>query len=162
MVLAQRISNTKSLTVSQITFGAAPMIMWYSVGCRTPVDKVILAFYLVCAIARLARFNVAAHLAPKDARGKALYFEGLPISYAGLLVSTSITICQRMGWASDHGVLRLAFSGTWFALHPAIIFVAAVSAMMASKRLRVTWNGTLKVPVLFVAICVGLRLLSPL
>ncbi|KIN05457.1 hypothetical protein OIDMADRAFT_63413, partial [Oidiodendron maius Zn] len=54
-----------------VTFGMAPTIMLYSIGFRTPVDQVVLIFYVLCGVARLARFNVAAHLIPKNAHGKA-------------------------------------------------------------------------------------------
>ena len=135
-------------------------MMWYSVGCNTLVDKFILVLFIVCGIARLARFNVTAHLAPKDPKGKSLYFEGLPIPYAGLLLSASVAICHKIGWESGQGVFRLVLPDTWFAFHPAMFFVAVVSAMMISKRLRVTWDGTIKVPILFTSICAGLWLSS--
>lgn len=135
--------------------------MWYSVGCNTLVDKLILVLFVVCGIARLARFNVAAHLAPKNLKGKSLYFEGLPIPYAGLLLSASVAVCHELGWASGHGVLRLSLPDTRFAFHPAMFFVAVVSAMMISKRLRVTWDGTIKVPILFASVCACLWLSSP-
>ena len=41
---------------------------------------------ICCGLARLARFNATVALVPKDATGKAHYFEGLPIPSSLILV----------------------------------------------------------------------------
>ena len=63
----------------QISFGVAPALLAFVVGLRTYLDTVILTAFICCGLARLARFNATVALVPKDAKGKAKYFEGLPI-----------------------------------------------------------------------------------
>ena len=46
---------------------------------NTVIDQLCLTGFVLCGLARLARFNVTAALLPKDATGKSKYFEGLPI-----------------------------------------------------------------------------------
>lgn len=77
---------------SQVTFILTPAIMLYSLGFRTPVDQAVLVFWVLCGVARLARFNVSAHLVPKDEQGKALYHVGLAVPYAALIVSTVVAL----------------------------------------------------------------------
>lgn len=129
--------------------------MLFSVGFRTPVDQIVLAFYVACGVARLARFNVAAHSIPKDAKGKGLYIEGLPISFAALALSTVVTVSAWMGWASEHLLLVPFFSDTWGEFHPAIAPVMLLGSVMVSKRLRLTAEGALTVPAIYVAIFAG-------
>ncbi|KAF3056120.1 CDP-diacylglycerol-serine O-phosphatidyltransferase [Trichoderma lentiforme] len=73
-----------------VSFCVAPAVMVYCAGFNTLADQVILAFFVCSGVARLARFNVAAHLVPKSAHGKALFHEGLPTAYAALLISTAV------------------------------------------------------------------------
>ena len=134
------------LIMSQITFGVAPTVMLYSVGFHTPVDQVILIFFVLCGVARLARFNVTADLVPKNTQGKKLYCEGLPISYAALAVSTVIAAYVWMDCTSESIVFRILFRSTFYKFHPAMILVIALGAMMISKRLRFSGGGPLGIP----------------
>ena len=61
-----------------VSFGVAPAVLGFTLGLRGAWDIVILAYFVVCGISRLARFNVtAAALAGES--GKVKYFEGTPI-----------------------------------------------------------------------------------
>lgn len=62
-----------------LSFGAAPASAAFALGLRTPVDQLFLAFFVLCGLTRLARFNVTVSVLPKDASGKSKYFEGTPI-----------------------------------------------------------------------------------
>ncbi|THH01244.1 hypothetical protein EW026_g1416 [Hermanssonia centrifuga] len=62
-----------------ISFGVAPALLAFDVGLRTYLDTVVLTGFICCGLARLARFNATVALVPKDIKGKAQYFEGLPI-----------------------------------------------------------------------------------
>ncbi|KAF2010801.1 CDP-diacylglycerol-serine O-phosphatidyltransferase, partial [Aaosphaeria arxii CBS 175.79] len=119
-----------------ITFGVAPVIMLYSVGFRTPVDQTVLIFYVLCGVARLARFNITADTIPKNEHGRALYYEGITISYAALVISTAVAVYCWIGRTSEDYVLMVLFIGTWSEFHPAIIPVIAIGAAMVSKRLK--------------------------
>jgi CDP-diacylglycerol---serine O-phosphatidyltransferase len=125
--------------------------MLYCVGLRTPADQVALAFYVLCGLTRLARFNIVAHLVPKNAFGKASYIEGLPTPYAALTISTTVAIFAWMDWISQAQALTSMFHDTFYEVHWAIIPVVILSAAMASKRLRVNF-GALSIPATTAAI----------
>lgn len=93
---------------------------WSSVSVFKPrVDQTALAFFVLCGVLRLARFNVAVSLQPKNAFDRAEHMEGLP------------TACA--------------------AINP----VVALGAAMASKRLRLTFDGILWMPAMTAAIFSG-------
>jgi CDP-diacylglycerol--serine O-phosphatidyltransferase len=118
-----------------ISFGVAPAVLGFTLGMRGGWDMLILTYFVVCGVSRLARFNVtAADLADSDT-GKVKYFEGTPIP-------TSIVIV---------GILAVAFlqsridDSLWLGarkigpalLHPiALIYGVSGSAMI---------SGTLKI-----------------
>src|SRR6187399_2363122 len=68
-----------------ISFGVAPAVMGFTLGMRGGWDMMILAFFVVCGISRLARFNVTAE-ALSEGTGKVKYFEGTPIPSSILIV----------------------------------------------------------------------------
>ena len=70
----------------QISFGVAPATAAFALGLRTPLDTLALAFFVLCGLTRLARFNVTVAALPKDASGKSKYFEGFPIPTSLCLV----------------------------------------------------------------------------
>jgi len=61
-----------------ISFGAAPAAIGYAAGLNTWPDTVMLVFFALCGLSRLARYNISAqHAAPNS--GAVDYFEGTPI-----------------------------------------------------------------------------------
>ena len=68
-----------------ISFGVAPAVLGFTLGMRGGWDMLILAFFVVCGISRLARFNVTAE-ALSEGTGKVKYFEGTPIPSSILIV----------------------------------------------------------------------------
>ncbi|KAG8930206.1 CDP-diacylglycerol-serine O-phosphatidyltransferase [Tulasnella sp. 419] len=80
-----------------ISFGVAPSLLAFTVGLRTPLDVFILTCFICCGLARLARFNATAAILPKDGKGKARYFEGLPIPSSLVLVGL-LSYWTRNGW----------------------------------------------------------------
>lgn len=133
------------LTGNKVSFVLAPAFILYSLGFCTPVDQIILAFFVLCGVARLARFNVASHLTPKDAQGKSLYHEGLPTAYAALIMSTAVAVAQWLdlveGLAS-----RVFYPGTWLEVHAATLPVLALGTGMVSKRFKLKLDGGLSIP----------------
>ena len=69
-----------------ISFGVAPTFAAFALGLRLPLDTLILTVFVCAGVARLARFNITAAAVPRDASGKAQYFEGLPIPSSLCLV----------------------------------------------------------------------------
>jgi CDP-diacylglycerol--serine O-phosphatidyltransferase len=118
-----------------ISFGVAPAVLGFTLGMRGGWDMLILTYFVVCGVSRLARFNVtAADLADSDT-GKVKYFEGTPIP-------TSIVIV---------GILAVAFlqsridDSLWLGvhkigpalLHPLTLIYGVSGSAMISATLKI-------------------------
>ena len=78
-----------------VSFGVAPAVLGFTLGLRGAWDIVILAYFVVCGISRLARFNVTA-AALTGASGKVEYFEGTPIPTSIVIVAFGRgVLCKR-------------------------------------------------------------------
>ena len=117
-----------------VSFGVAPAVLGFTLGLRGAWDVVILAYFVVCGISRLARFNVTA-AALSDSSGKVKYFEGPPIP-------TSVVIVALLGAAFYVNAIH---EGLWFGayrlgpatLHPLTLLYALSGSAMISATLRV-------------------------
>lgn len=127
--------------------------MIYCAGFNTFVDQLSLALFVCSGVARLSRFNIAAHLVPKSNQGKAMYHEGLATPYAGLLFSTAVAAGEWIGYLNN------VASGSHY---PVIIFVLIVSAAMLSKRLHLYIDGAYSIPVVSVLVFAGCWSHSPI
>ncbi|KAI0880972.1 CDP-diacylglycerol--serine O-phosphatidyltransferase [Annulohypoxylon maeteangense] len=121
-----------------ISFGLAPACVAFSIGLRTPLDHVLLTVFVLCGLTRLARFNVTASSGniPKDASGKASYFEGTPIP-------TTLGLDALMAWwVSEGWVMDQIPGGVWFEgsaleFHPVVAMFLIHGCLMCSKTLHV-------------------------
>ncbi|KAI1763689.1 CDP-diacylglycerol--serine O-phosphatidyltransferase [Hypoxylon sp. FL1150] len=121
-----------------ISFGLAPACVAFSLGMRTTLDHVLLAVFVLCGLTRLARFNVTASSGdiPKDASGKASYFEGTPIpTTLGLDALMAYWVSQ--GWVLDQVPLGVWFQGSAFEVHPVVALFLIHGCLMCSKSLHV-------------------------
>ncbi|KAL8944800.1 MAG: hypothetical protein Q9216_000222 [Gyalolechia sp. 2 TL-2023] len=126
-----------------ISFGVAPAVSAFALGLRTPLDTVLLAFFVLCGLTRLARFNVTVSSLPKDATGKSKYFEGTPIP-------TSLCIVGAMAWCLSQGYFVGGRNGVmggmlgaekswWGGVHPIVgVFVGWGCAMKEARKGRGT------------------------
>ncbi|TFY70410.1 hypothetical protein EVG20_g2600 [Dentipellis fragilis] len=125
-----------------VSFGVAPAFLAFAVGLRTHLDTVALAVFICCGLARLARFNATVALVPKDATGKAHYFEGLPIPSSLALVAL-LSYWTQKGWIAGRegvpgGVIQLWGSeGGSGEIHLVSFLFSFLAAAMVSKTLRV-------------------------
>ena len=115
-----------------ISFGMAPAALGFAVGLRGALDVLILLYFVVCGISRLARFNATADVL-SDGSGKVKYFEGTPIptSVALVLLLAVLYFADRLG--------PNLWLGSWelggFVLHPLSFFYAlSGSAMISTIR----------------------------
>jgi CDP-diacylglycerol--serine O-phosphatidyltransferase len=118
-----------------ISFGVAPAVLGFTLGLRGGWDMVILTYFVVCGVSRLARFNVTADALADPASGKVKYFEGTPIP-----TSIAIVLLLAAAFYTGHIDERL-WLGAWrlgpATLHPlALVFGASGSAMI-SATLRI-------------------------
>ena len=120
-----------------VSFGLAPAACAFAIGFRTPVDHVVLAFYVLCGLTRLARFNVTVAMLPKDKSGKSKYFEGTPIPFACLTVSSFMALWVYMGWILEEIPFGLVLEGTMLEFHPVVALFVLNGCLMVSKTLHV-------------------------
>jgi len=118
-----------------ISFGVAPAVVGFTLGLRAGWDMLVLTYFVLCGVSRLARFNVTAEALADRATGKVKYFEGTPIP-------TSIAIVALLGVAfwldrvDDRvwlGVVQLGFAQ----LHPLVLLYGLSGSAMISATLRI-------------------------
>ncbi|HEU0180226.1 MAG TPA: CDP-diacylglycerol--serine O-phosphatidyltransferase [Blastocatellia bacterium] len=61
-----------------ISFGVAPAAIAFAVGLNTGLDQIILIYFAICGLSRLARYNITAE-SLSTTTGRVEYFEGTPI-----------------------------------------------------------------------------------
>jgi CDP-diacylglycerol---serine O-phosphatidyltransferase len=118
-----------------ISFGVAPAVLGFTLGLRGGWDMLILTYFVICGVSRLARFNVTAAALSDSATGKVKYFEGTPIP-------TSILIVLMLGVASFLGRID---ERLWFGvyqlgpalLHPLVLIYGLSGSAMISATLRI-------------------------
>lgn len=115
-----------------VSFGVAPAVLGYTLGLRGGFDMLMLIFFVVCGISRLARFNVTADdLANEE--GKVSHFEGTPIP-------TSLVIVVILGIL--FGLDKTGVTSFWLGdgrlgwmFHPfSFIYVISGSLMISNIR----------------------------
>ncbi len=72
-----------------ISFGVAPAVLGFTLGLRGGWDMVVLTYFVVCGVSRLARFNVTPSVLTDDTTGKVTHFEGTPIPTSIVIVGGS-------------------------------------------------------------------------
>ncbi len=118
-----------------ISFGVAPAILGFTLGLRGGWDMLLLTYFVVCGVSRLARFNVTAEALADADSGKVKYFEGTPIP-------TSIVLVAVLGLAfyTDRVDDSLWFGSMRFGaatLHPLALMYALSGSAMVSATLRI-------------------------
>src|SRR3954470_12050686 len=118
-----------------ISFGVAPAVLGFTLGLRGGWDMLVLAYFVVCGVSRLARFNVTADALADPASGKVKYFEGTPIP-------TSILLVVLLGAAFYVDAIdERLWLGAWqlgpAVLHPLALLFGASGSAMISATLRI-------------------------
>ncbi len=116
-----------------VSFGVAPAVLGYALGLRGLWDALVLVYFVLCGIGRLARFNVTSE-ALSDGRGKVKYYEGTPIPTSIFLVII-LGVAFWLGRIDDRMLLGHYRIGPWI-LHPlAVLYALSGSAMISSMRI---------------------------
>lgn len=118
-----------------VSFGVAPAMVGFAIGMRSMLDMIVLTFFVMCGLTRLARFNVTVGKMKKDRTGKIAAFEGTPIP-------TSLLMVELMGfWVYKDWILQGVPFGSVgsgvFTFHPATLLFALLGCTMASKSLKI-------------------------
>lgn len=103
---------------------------------RSTVDHLLLTFFVLCGLTRLARFNVTVAALPKDKSGKSQFFEGTPIPTSLSLASVMAFWVSR-GWTLDQIPFGVIGEGSAFELHPAVFLFVIHGCLMVSKTLHI-------------------------
>ncbi|KAK5015536.1 phosphatidylserine synthase [Cryomyces antarcticus] len=119
-----------------ISFGVSPAAAAFAIGMRTPVDHLLLTFFVLCGLSRLARFNVTVGNVPKDATGKSKYFEGTPIP-TSLAIAALMAYWVAQGWTLDSIPLGTVTKGTLLEFHPVVGLFVLHGSLMVSKTLHI-------------------------
>ena len=118
-----------------ISFGVAPAVLGFTLGMQSGWDILILTYFVVCGVSRLARFNVTASALADETTGKVKYFEGTPIPTSIVLVII-LGVVQYLGRVGDQlwfGVVRIGPAE----LHPLALMFALSGSAMISATLRI-------------------------
>ncbi|OGM39942.1 phosphatidylserine synthase [Aspergillus bombycis] len=119
-----------------ISFGMAPAAAAFALGVRTNVDHLLLAFFVLCGLTRLARFNVTVAVLPKDKTGKSKYFEGTPIPTT-LSIAALMAYWVSQGWIQEDLPLGVIAQGTAFEFHPVALLFVLHGCLMVSKSIHI-------------------------
>jgi len=116
-----------------ISFGVAPAMIAYACGMQGLYDRLVLIYFVVCGVSRLARYNVTAEeLSGEDDKVK--YFEGTPIPTSIFLVLVLVVSAAAGAIGNDLPLGKLDIGP--FELHP-IVFLFAVSGTLMISRVRI-------------------------
>ncbi len=118
-----------------ISFGVAPAVLGFTLGMRGGWDMLILTYFVVCGVSRLARFNVTAADLADTETGKVKYFEGTPIPTSILIVGL-LAVAFAQGRLDDQLWLGVRKIGPAL-LHPLALVYAASGSAMISATLRI-------------------------
>jgi CDP-diacylglycerol--serine O-phosphatidyltransferase len=111
-----------------ISFGVAPAGIAFAAGLRSPLDQVILMYFVGCGLSRLARYNVTAEaLATKT--GKVRHFEGTPIPTSIVPLGLLLLAFHRQS------LFPVAVGG--LTLHLVSLLFLLSGSLMISKTLKV-------------------------
>jgi CDP-diacylglycerol---serine O-phosphatidyltransferase len=110
-------------------------VLGYTLGLRGGWDMLILTYFVVCGVSRLARFNVTSSALADERTGKVKYFEGTPIPTSILIVGL-LAIAFATGRVHDD-----VWFGAWrlgpATLHPLTLVYFLSGSAMISATLRV-------------------------
>ena len=118
-----------------ISFGVAPATLAFTLGMRGGWDVLVLTYFVVCGVSRLARFNVTAATLADATTGKVKHFEGTPIPTSVVLVGI-LALAFFLGRTGDRLWLGAVDIGP-AVLHPLVLIFAASGSAMISATLRV-------------------------
>jgi len=115
-----------------ISFGVAPATIAFAIGVNTWLDQLILIFFTLCGLARLARYNVTADVLSAQS-GKVKYYEGTPIP------SSIVPLALLMFLFFRDELYPVYFLGVKLHL-PVLIFFAS-GCLMISKTIKIPKPG---------------------
>ena len=92
-----------------ICFGVLPSVIGYSIGLNTPVDLPVLILFPLCAVIRLAYFNVSEESRQKKTEELRKVYEGMPVTGTALIFPLVYSFRKDMGeyFVTVYGIVML-------------------------------------------------------
>ena len=118
-----------------ISFGVAPAAIAYGCGMQGLYDRIVLVFFVVCGVSRLARYNITA-VKLADGGDKVKYFEGTPIP-TSLCIATLMAYWVSQGWILENLPLGTWAQGSMFEFHPVAGLFVLSGCLMTSKTIHI-------------------------
>lgn len=84
-----------------ICFGALPAVIVYTVSAGSDLSFYISGLYLLCALIRLAWFNVDEEERQSTETGSRSVYYGLPVTTAALIIPALMGLGQMRSWPMD-------------------------------------------------------------
>jgi CDP-diacylglycerol--serine O-phosphatidyltransferase len=103
---------------------------------RSTVDTLLLTFFVLCGLTRLARFNVTVDHLPRDATGKSKYFEGTPIPTT-LTIAGAMAFWVQQGWIHENVPFGIIAKDTILEFHPVTGLFVLWGCTMVSKSIKI-------------------------
>ena len=117
--------------VDVIAFGVFPAALCYQMGGRSLVGLLCLGLYVLCAVIRLAFFNVIEEQRQKKEGGSNKYFRGMPVTTASMILPVFY-------------ILRFFISDALFGkLFCAVLAVMAVLMVLDFSVKKLNWSKIL-------------------
>jgi CDP-diacylglycerol---serine O-phosphatidyltransferase len=113
-----------------ISFGVAPAMIAYGCGMQGLFDRIVLVFFVVCGVSRLARYNITTE-ALSEGGDKVRYFEGTPIPTSLLLVCLMLLAAWNDALRERLWFGELNVAG--FVLHPLVLLYTISGSLMISR-----------------------------
>lgn len=80
-----------------VSFGVLPGCIGFAAGCSTPLGVAVICLYILCALIRLAYFNVDEAFRQQETDARRAYYEGLPVTSAALLFPMAYALRDLIG-----------------------------------------------------------------
>lgn len=119
-----------------ISFSVSPATIAFAIGFRSTIDVLLLTYWVLCGLTRLARFNISTNNIPKDKSGKSQYFEGLPVptnllwvAFMAYLVANDMILENLPG--------PIYFQGTFLEFHAVALLFVLQGCGEISKSLHI-------------------------
>ena len=119
-----------------ISFGVGPAVLGFTLGLRGGWDMLILTYFVVCGVSRLARFNVTAATLADASTGKVRYFEGTPIP-TSIVIVIVLGIMFWRGHVGEYDLWLGVYQIGPAQLHPLVLLYGVSGSAMISATLRI-------------------------
>ena len=119
-----------------ISFGVGPAVLGFTLGLRGGWDMLILTYFVVCGVSRLARFNVTSAALSDASTGKVKYFEGTPIP-TSIVIVIVLGILFWRGHVGEYDLWLGVYQLGPAQLHPLVLLYGVSGSAMISATLRI-------------------------